>query len=287
MTITASQPSWMIRTLRVRDRDHALSLLDRQHELNIYLIARIHEGGLGRLSQLVGVFRESSLVAVASLTSNVAAATDPSLSPSDVEQVANLIAAELIERCTQLRAIISPSPVVEALWNRLEDHFQAPTVVRLHQPVYVLTSMKPDVGLDEVRLSRFDDLDLLVPACAAMHHEEIGIDPLARDAFGYQQRIRDLVKQNRSFVWIEQNEIVFKCEISAQTYDSAQLMGVWTAPRLRRRGYAIRGLSEVCGYIVSQGRSVTLFVNDFNHPARRLYEHLGFRQVGENRALIW
>jgi predicted GNAT family acetyltransferase len=36
-----------------------------------------------------------------------------------------------------------------------------------------------------------------------------------------------------------------------------------------------------------KGRSVTLFVNDFNQPAISLYEELGFKRIGMNRALIW
>lgn len=287
MTIAASQPSWTIRTLRAGDREKALTLLGRNHELNIYLIARIHEAGLDRMSHLVAVFRDSVLVAVATTTANLAVAFDEGLSEDELDRAASLIAGELIERCTYLRAIISPATVVEKLWNHLRAHFENPTVVRLHQPVYVLRGMEPRVGLREVRYARLDDLDVLVPACAAMHTEEIGINPLARDAVGYHQRIRDLVEQRRSFVWFEGGEIAFKCELSAETSDAVQLMGVWTAPDLRRRGYAARGLAQVCGHILGQGRTITLFVNDFNRPARFLYERLGFSQIGENRALIW
>ena len=64
-------------------------------------------------------------------------------------------------------------------------------------------------------------------------------------------------------------------------------MGVWTDPRLRRRGYSRALLREVCGHLARKGRSVTLFVNDFNQPAIGLYEALGFKRIGMNRALIW
>src|ERR1019366_2878696 len=126
------------------------------------------------------------------------------------------------------------------------------------------------------------DLDALVPACAAMHHEEVGIDPLARDASGYRERIRELILHRHAMVMIEDGRIAFKTEFSAVTPDGAQLMGVWTHPRLRRRGLAREGLSEVCGEILRQGRKVTLFVNDFNTPAIELYESAGFERIGQN-----
>src|SRR5437870_491166 len=54
-----------------------------------------------------------------------------------------------------------------------------------------------------------------------------------------------------------------------------------------RRGFSRALLREVCGHLARKGKSVTLFVNDFNRPAIALYESLGFRQIGVNRALIW
>jgi predicted GNAT family acetyltransferase len=71
------------------------------------------------------------------------------------------------------------------------------------------------------------------------------------------------------------------------TDEAAQLMGVWTHPRYRRRGLMRESLREVCGHLFRRGKTVTLFVNDFNKPAIGLYESLGFQRIGINRALIW
>ncbi|HUF10062.1 MAG TPA: GNAT family N-acetyltransferase [Rhodothermales bacterium] len=287
MTMAASHSPWTVRPLNDSERQGALAFLDREHELNIYLAARISELGLTQAAPAIVVSHGQTTVAVASASPNLAVAVDPDLRLADLQVVSSLIAGEVLARSTYLRAIISPALVVESLWNVLKEHYDPPTVVRLSQPVYLLDRFDSAAGLREVRHSRTDHLDLLVPACAAMHREEIGIDPMERDAFGYRQRVRDLVEQKRSFVMLEKGEIAFKCEISAETSRAVQLMGVWTAPPLRGRGYARRGLTEVCSHIIRGGRTVTLFVNDFNQPARLLYENLGFRQIGENRALIW
>jgi predicted GNAT family acetyltransferase len=120
-----------------------------------------------------------------------------------------------------------------------------------------------------------------------MHNEEVGIDPLERDAPGYRERIRELVEKKRSLVHVVDKTIVAKCEFSAVTPEAVQLMGVWTDPRYRRRGLGRALLREVSGHLARKGRSITLFVNDFNHPAIALYESLGFKRIGINRALIW
>jgi len=140
-----------------------------------------------------------------------------------------------------------------------------------------------DVGQAE----RAADLDQLVPACAAMHKEEVGIDPLERDPVGYRERVRELVERKRSIVRLADKRIVAKTEFSAVTNDVVQLMGVWTNPQFRRRGFAHAMLREICGHLFRKGKSVTLFVNDFNTGAMALYEGLGFQRIGVNRALIW
>ena len=76
------------------------------------------------------------------------------------------------------------------------------------------------------------DLDALVPACAAMHAEEVGIDPMERDAAGYRERIRELVEQKRSVIRVVDGQIAAKCEYSAVTNETVQLMGVWTQSAL-------------------------------------------------------
>jgi predicted GNAT family acetyltransferase len=120
-----------------------------------------------------------------------------------------------------------------------------------------------------------------------MHREEVGIDPLERDAAGYRERIRELIERKRSIVLVRHGRIAAKCEYSAVTPDAVQLMGVWTAPEMRRHGLSRTLLREVCGHLARKGKTVTLFVNDFNRPAVSLYESIGFQRIGVNRALIW
>ena len=57
----------------------------------------------------------------------------------------------------------------------------------------------------------------LLPACAAAHEEELGVDPLARDAEGFRWRTRELIEEGRSWLWLEDDVIRFKAEASAWT----------------------------------------------------------------------
>jgi predicted GNAT family acetyltransferase len=278
---------WSIKSIANDDVAAALLFLRRDPLINVYLISRILEERFAPSMQTVEVRHNREVVLVASLATNIVLAGDSEL-PQDVTETAiAVIADRILTRMLPVRAIISPAHLVEMLWTRLGTRLDPPTVVRMNQPVYAMRGRLDYPDLKESRYTTMRDLEALVPACAAMHREEVGIDPLDRDAAGYRERVRELVEQKRSVILVVDGAIAAKCEYSAVTNETVQLMGVWTSPRFRRRGYARALLREVCGHCARKGKTVTLFVNDFNLPAIALYEDLGFQRIGMNRALIW
>jgi predicted GNAT family acetyltransferase len=278
---------WSIRLLSEDDFIGAQEFLQRDPLINVYLISRLIEERLLAASQIAVVRYNGAIVVVASLATNIVIAGDPSMPKDITDSGISIIAERILTRMMPVRAIISPAPLVESLWNDLRTRLDPPTVVRLNQPVYALRRRLDYPDLLHSRYSTMRDLDQLVPACAAMHREEVGIDPLERDAAGYRERIRELIEKKRSVIRVVGGQIATKTEYSAVTGDAVQLMGVWTHPKHRRHGLSRELLHEVCGHLGRKGKTVTLFVNDFNRPAIALYESLGFQRIGLNRALIW
>ncbi|MBK5259134.1 MAG: GNAT family N-acetyltransferase [Thermoanaerobaculia bacterium] len=287
MVSLPAEGRWSLKALADDDVKSAIAFLRRDPFINIYLLSRLQEERAIAATQTFAVRHEGEIILVASLGTNIVLAADSGGRRDLLEPAIALIADRIITRMIPVRAIISPADLVEMLWLRLRTRLDPPTVVRMNQPVYALPRRLDFPALEQARLATVRDLDQLVPACAAMHREEVGIDPLERDAAGYRDRIRELVENQRSIVYVRQGKIAAKCEFSAVTDEAVQLMGVWTDPRFRRLGLARTTLREVCGHLFRSGRAITLFVNDFNVPAISLYESLGFRRIGMNRALIW
>ena len=278
---------WSIRLLSEDDFKGALEFLQRDPLINVYLISRLLEERTLAATQIVVVRHNGAIVLVASLATNIVLAGDRSFGPDITESAVALVADRIITRMLPVRAMISPAHLVEILWTQLRSRLDPPTVVRMNQPIYAIKRRLDFPDLTLARYSTPRDLEQLVPACAAMHKEEVGIDPMERDAAGYRERIRELVEKKRSVIRIVDGAIAAKCEFSAVTNDAVQLMGVWTNPAFRRQGLGFELLREVCGHLFRKGKTVTLFVNDFNQPAIKLYESLGFVRIGMNRALIW
>src|SRR5437868_6926657 len=80
----------------------------------------------------------------------------------------------------QARMIIGEEAAVAELWEAARTRMPQPRDDRPGQPVYVLGAA-PEPGGSGLRRATMSDYERLVPACAAAHQEEIGIDPLERD----------------------------------------------------------------------------------------------------------
>ena len=184
------------------------------------------------------------------------------------------------------RMIIGEECAVGELWAEAAAELPRPRDDRPGQPVYVLDEL-PEPGGTGLRQARLEDLDLLVPACAAAHREEIGIDPLRRDPDGFRWRTRAQIEEARSWIWVDGGVIRFKAEASAWTPSAVQLQQVWVDPSARNRGDGRRGLRDLCRLLLDRVPSVCLFVRPENARAIHVYETIGMRQVFNYRSLIF
>ncbi len=184
------------------------------------------------------------------------------------------------------RMLIGEQEAVTELWESVRRRMPRAREDRLGQPVYVST-VPPEPGGTGLRAATRADLDVLVPACAHAHFEELGVDPLRRDPNGFRWRTRAQIEEGRSWLWLEDGHIRFKAEASAWTPSAVQLQQVWVDPPVRRRGYAERALRDLIRLLLSQVPAVCLFVRAENAPAIRLYEAIGMEHVLHYRSVLF
>lgn len=184
------------------------------------------------------------------------------------------------------RMLIGEEQAVGELWEAVKRRLPPPRTDRPGQPVYVIEE-PPPAGGTGLRLATLDDLDVLVPACAAAHYEELRIDPLARDRDGFVWRTRAQIDEGRSWIWREGDTILFKAEASARTPAAVQLQQVWTDPPARGQGNAHRALCDLFRLLLVATPRVCLFVRPENDRAIRTYEAVGMQRAGTYRSLIF
>ena len=184
------------------------------------------------------------------------------------------------------RMIIGDERAVGELWDDLAERMPRPRDDRPGQPVYAI-SEPPPAGDTDLRVAKEEDFELLLPACAAAHEEEIGVDPMARDPDGFRWRTRSQIEEGRSWLWVERDTILFKAEASAWTPSAVQVQQVWVDAPARNKGYAQRGMRDLCRLLLEHVPSVCLFVRPENAPAIRVYEAIGMQRHGSYRSLIF
>jgi RimJ/RimL family protein N-acetyltransferase len=184
------------------------------------------------------------------------------------------------------RMIIGDERAVSELWRDLARLVPAPRDDRPGQPVYAIEKPPPP-GETGLRAATERDLELLLPACAAAHEEEIGIDPMARDPDGFRWRTRSQIEESRSWLWVEDGAIRFKAEASAWTPSAVQVQQVWVDPPERNKGYGKRGMRDLCRLLLAQVPVVCLFVRPENAAAIRVYDGIGMHRHGSYRSLIF
>ena len=187
---------------------------------------------------------------------------------------------------SRARMLIGEEEAVAELWAAAAARMPSPREDRPGQPVYVL-EQPPAAGGTGLREASLADLGVLVPACAAAHEEEIGLNPLDRDPDAFRWRTQAQIGEGRSWIWIEDGTILFKAEASAWTPEAVQLQQVWVDPSARNRGNAQRGLRDLCRRLLEQVPRVCLFVRPENAAAIRVYEAVGMQRTITYRSLIF
>jgi uncharacterized protein len=193
--------------------------------------------------------------------------------------------AEVTAR-SRARMLIGEQQAVGELWAAVASRMPDPREDRPGQPVYVLDEAPEPAGTG-LREATTRDLDLLVPACARAHFEEIGIDPLRRDREGFRWRTQAQIAEGRSWIWLDGETILFKAEASAWTPHAVQLQQVWVDPAVRNGGYGTRGMRDLCRRLLERTPAVCLFVRSDNAPAIHVYEQIGMRRTISYRSLIF
>lgn len=180
-------------------------------------------------------------------------------------------------------AVFGPQHEVRVLWSGLAPRWAREVrEYRWEQPllgIATASALPPD---PRVRRSTAADLPVLYPACVAMSTEEVGVSPEANGTGRlYYARVRQLVERGWSFILMEDGEIVFKAEVAAATPYACQIQGVWVRPDRRGEGMAAPAMAAVVRTALQDiAPLVTLYVNDFNVVARRVYERVGFTELG-------
>lgn len=233
-------------------------------------------------TELVGVWRDDELVAMAGLRPSVV--LDANAGDEAIHALLpyfESLSVGLVKSC---------APIVDELWKHLALRRDRRSLIDRIETAYslkredaVLVDSRPgEVG----RAAGRGDLADLVIAARESLREESRPDPFSGDVKGFSRWVRGRIPRARVVELDGRVRMVGYADV--QRSEGWLLQGIYTWPEYRREGFAAFGVSELCREAFAAGADhVQLAVVDGNDAATRLYESLGFKPFTKLRTILF
>ncbi|HJX78499.1 GNAT family N-acetyltransferase [Glutamicibacter sp.] len=267
-----------------RDTAALLALLDQDPVVNIFTRSQLalHRSAVpDGFAHLLGINGEDGLESACWVGANIAptAMTD---------EHARAYAQYALDTRQRFASVFGPAQTVLAMREVLATGPQDFFDVRENQPMMSIRRRSEAAAIRSLRVATLQDFDLVLPASAAMFEEELGYSPLENGGGYYRSRVRQLIREGHTLIDTDEyGEIIFKADLGTVTTAAVQIQGVWISPRHRGQGLSTGYMAATVAYALRFAPTVSLYVNDFNLPAIRSYERVGFEQVGTFATILF
>jgi predicted GNAT family acetyltransferase len=274
-----------VRPLGVADLEEFLALAGRHPVVNVFADYRARTTSLEPRwlgGEVWGRFESGRLVAACHVGANL---VPVEARPED----ARAFAERALSRGRTVSTIVGPHEAVAAFWEVVAPSWGEPREIRWQQPHLEIAEdphVAPDPG---VRRTTRADMAELYPACVAMYTEEVGLSPEQGGGSDlYRARVTQLVSRGWSFARFDAGRLVFKAEVACASPRAAQVQGVWVPPDRRGEGLAVAGMAAVVAMVRREvAPTVSLYVNEWNEPARRAYARVGFVETARFSTIMF
>ncbi|MBB1018410.1 GNAT family N-acetyltransferase [Dietzia maris] len=167
--------------------------------------------------------------------------------------------------------------LVAGMWPALRGRWGEAREYRAHQFLMALEGpLDPALVLDGIRPATLEEFEPVLAAAAAMYREELRADPFAvGSGIPFRRRVARSLARGRTWVGIDDGEVVFKADVAAISPEVAQIQGVWVHRDRRDAGLGSGGTAAVCAALRSRGLRPSLVVNGSNGAARAAYRRVG------------
>jgi RimJ/RimL family protein N-acetyltransferase len=186
------------------------------------------------------------------------------------------------------RMLIGSRPTILAFWDLVKSWHSKPRLVRDRQFVMMLDRprLQPYERKVTVRHARMDEWTIVADSSAAMIEQELAYDP-RRTSPDFASNVRQMIERDLWWVGEAFGRLAFFTNIGPWCRKTAQLQGIWTPPELRGKGLATASLGAICDRLLESTPTLSLYVNDFNEDAIKLYRRAGFEHVSDYMTMLF
>jgi len=184
--------------------------------------------------------------------------------------------------CASKYMLMGERSEVERFWSYYAAESEAPRLI-CHTVLMEQQLPAQDFGsAPDLRAATPDDLEAVVTANAGIILKEHGRNPLDDDPEGFRLRCALRIERGKTWVWTENNRLLFKADVLAETPDATYIEGIYVSPEEKGRGYGRRGMSELARKLEGKTKAVCGLVAKKNTMARAFYEMMGYRAAADH-----
>jgi ribosomal protein S18 acetylase RimI-like enzyme len=184
--------------------------------------------------------------------------------------------AQVARECPSTHLIMGEKERVADFWSHYSDAGRRQRLACrewLFELTWPVEAREPIAG---PRPATISELELVMPVQAQLACNESGINPMQVDPLGFRERCLRRIEQGRTWVVVENGELIFKADVISETAEVSYLEGVWVRDDARHQNLGIRFMSELMRRLLQDTKSICLLVNETNERAQGFYRKCGF-----------
>jgi len=185
--------------------------------------------------------------------------------------------ARLARNCQNAHLIRGERETINAFWKQYANSGQEPRLICRERLYELRVPAASTEAVANLRQATTDDLDKVLAVNSSMAFEEGGTSPLQRDPSGFRNRTARRIEQGRVWVWFQDERLIFKADVVAETPQVTYLEGIHVHAEERCKGYGLRCLTQLSEVLLAGCQTLCLTVNEKNKKAASLYEKAGYQ----------
>src|SRR5712671_832140 len=163
--------------------------------------------------------------------------------------------ARLARNCLNAHLIRGEQEITQRFWKLYANSGQKARLV-CRELLFEQRVAATIEGESDLRLATLNDLDKVMAVNASMALHEAGVNPLQNDPSGFRSRTVRRIQQGRVWVWTQDDRLIFKADVVAETPQVTYLEGVHIHAEERRQGYGLRCLLNLSAMLIERSESI-------------------------------
>ena len=186
------------------------------------------------------------------------------------------LAQKARESETPIHIMMSDGNSIESFWQYYSGD-QQPRLVCEERLFEIKHPVMVREAVPGLRQAAAEELMPIAEAHARVAMEESGVNPMEQDRAGFLKRVARRIEQGRTWVVFDEDKLVFKTDVVAETADVMYLEGIYVNEENRGQGIGANCLSQLSRVLLEKVKYVCLLSNVEFTEAHNAYRAAGFK----------